>query len=69
MVLGDAWQLWEQKSGVSTNAILPRQLVWLAHSNLNKLHEQFRLNADTKSAARASYAVVTEESKKRRASA
>ena len=66
--MGDAWKHWVQAGGGSNESTIPRQLVWLAHASLQRLHANAVLLAETQRAAASSYAVLTEEHKKRKAS-
>ena len=66
-LLGKAGELWEANGGGQSSVIIPRQLVWHAHTALALLHKELALEMETRLAAQKSYVVVTELSKKRRA--
>ena len=67
-LLGGAGEVWEKAGGGQTAVVLPRQLVWHVLNTLTAVQHTLASIADSREAAERSFAVVTELSKKRRAS-
>ena len=70
-LLGDTWSLWfpEEGTGLAEGTILPRQSVlWLMHA-LDAMRQLYERAEASRLAAASSFAVLTETSKRRRATA
>ena len=66
-LLGGVWEKWVSAGGGLNGSILPRQLAWMARCALVRLHNDLVLIKDTQAAAQQSYAVASQNAKKRRA--
>ena len=63
----DVWNSWVPNGGSKEEAIIPRQLAWLAQATLQRTEVDFRQKESIKAAASDSYTLCTAQNKKRRA--
>ena len=71
MLLGETWSLWfpGEGTGLSDHTILPRQSVLWIMQALDAMRQLYERAEESRKAAASSFAVLTEDFKKRRASA
>ena len=68
-VLGDTWRLWAGDAEVLPSAVVPQQMGIVIRDRLDTLRMSYEQLEQTKKDAARSFAVITEQSKKRRAAA
>lgn len=68
-ILGGSWALWFGSEQVLATSVVPRQLGIVVRDRLDTLRQSYEQWEQTKADAARSFAVITEQSKKRRAAA